>query len=208
MRETKVLVFRHAEWRRLSALGLSALLLLTLTACGSDESRPASGAGGAMAGASGFAGTAAGGASMASSGGASGAQTGGASSAGAPGTPSPLICPATGMTLPTGACYIPCTYDFGNPPRYESPGGHCSQVGWRCSVMQYCDPNIHCTTDMPCQTLGGPNLTCVPAGPLVGECLIRCNSNADCPNSMGATTSPYTCQTIDTGAGVVHVCGI
>jgi hypothetical protein len=111
------------------------------------------------------------------------------------------------MKLPTGACYVPCTYAFGAPPRYESPAGNCTQIGWRCSVYQYCDPNIHCATDQGCQTIGGSGLVCVPSGPLVGECLIRCDANADCPNSNGATTSPYVCQAIDTGAGVVHVCG-
>jgi hypothetical protein len=140
------------------------------------------------------------------SGGVGGAPTGGAPSGGAS-AGGGLICPTSGVKLPTGACYIPCTYAFGSPPRYEDPAGHCTEIGWRCSVYQYCDPNIHCATDQGCQTIGGSGIVCVPTGPLVGECLIRCNSNADCPNSNGATPSPYVCQAIDTGAGVVHVCG-
>lgn len=200
---------------RVAAFAGSGLLLVALAACSGEDERPTggasgmsgatvNGAGGATAGAGG---TAAGGASMASAGGLGGTPTGGAPSGSASGGSSALICPTTGEKLPTGACYIPCTYNSGAPPRYESPAGNCTRIGWRCSAYQYCDPNIHCTTDLPCQTLGGPGVTCIPLGPLEGECLIRCNSNADCPSSNGATPSPYVCQAIDTGAGVIHVCG-
>ena len=201
---------RPMRARHRYALFCSTWLLAVVTACGSDDSRrqggPGAGggiaAGGAAAGAAGAGGSFGG----ASSGGMAGTLPGGAAGNGAAGTTG-FVCPTTGMRLAAGACYIPCTYAPGSPPRYESPAGHCTDIGWRCSAYQYCDPNIHCTADNGCQTLGGPGLVCVPSGPLVGECLIRCTTTADCPNSSGATASPYVCQPIDTGSGIIRVCG-
>jgi hypothetical protein len=84
-------------------------------------------------------------------------------------------------------------------------------MGWRCSVFGYCDPDVHCQTDATCETLtAGKGVTCVSSGPGVGECAIKCTGAADCPNSNGATPSPYACRdtTLMTASGtsVIHIC--
>jgi hypothetical protein len=139
--------------------------------------------------------------------GAGGAGQGGSSS-GAGGEGS-VVCPAPGARLPAnGACYAGCTYEPGTPPRYEAANGPCTSIEWKCSALQYCNPNVHCLVDASCQRLAGPGWICVPTpdGPLVGQCAISCTTDADCPDSKGKTPSPYTCKTVDNGTTVVKIC--
>ncbi|HEX7669339.1 MAG TPA: hypothetical protein VF395_07150 [Polyangiaceae bacterium] len=193
--------------RTLACIVMTAALAL---ACGSDKGADfgASGTGGikgAPAG-GGVQGTA--GASGATSAGGAAQPSGGATNSGSGGEGS-VVCPAPGARLPSsGACYAGCTYEPGSPPRYESANGPCTSIGWKCSALQYCNPNVHCIEDASCQRLAGPGWSCVPTpdGPLVGQCAIQCTTDADCPDSKGTTPSPYTCKTVDNGTAVVHIC--
>lgn len=178
-----------------------------LPACGSTEH------GGDFSGSGGTGGAQAttGGASAAGASGAAGASSvGGAGPAGAGGVggTTAIACNDPGVKLASGPCYVPCVYAPGSPPRYEDPAGACSNIGWKCTVFQYCNPNIHCKVDASCQQFGGPGWICVPTpdGPLVGQCALKCETDADCPDSKGATPSPYACKAVDNGTTVVKIC--
>lgn len=133
---------------------------------------------------------------------------GGASSNGGAGGAAAHACIAPGTRLASGACYVPCTYAPAFPPLYEDPAASCTNVGWKCTPFQYCNPNIHCQMDASCQKLAGPGWICVPTptGPLVGQCALPCETDADCPDSKGTTPSPYTCLPVDNGTTVVKIC--
>ena len=176
-------------------------------ACGSsDKGTDVGGSGGGTASAGGVTGTS----GTASSGGTGGvgASTGGAANVGDGGAGSAFVCTAPGTALANGACYVPCVYDPGSPPRYEAPGGVCTSIGWKCSALQQCNPNIHCSRDVSCQQLGGPGWVCVPTpdGPLVGQCAIHCAVDADCPDTKGMTPSPYLCKPVTDGTTTVNIC--
>jgi hypothetical protein len=173
---------------------------------GGSASGGSGGASGGSGGASGGSGSGTGGAVAAGGTSAGGAAAGGASSGGTLGAGG-AVDPCTGHgTRVGGGCYVPCTYDPGSPPRYENPPGECTAMGWRCSSLQYCTPNVHCLVDTTCHTYGGPGTVCIPTGPLAGECAISCTTDADCPSSNGATPSPYACRALDTGTTTLHVC--
>ncbi|HVU05566.1 MAG TPA: hypothetical protein VHE30_27650 [Polyangiaceae bacterium] len=187
-----------------------------VVACGSsdDESPFGGGSSGAAPGNGGDTSGAGGGSNGGSpgggnsSGGASGGDSGGTTGSGGTGNGSggKNVCDGRGETLPNTACYVGCEYDFATPPRYDKTGV-CSKFGWKCSTLQYCNPLIHCQIDATCQQYGGPGWLCVPTptGPLVGECAIRCDTDADCPQNT-QTATPYTCKAIDNGTTVVKIC--
>jgi len=176
----------------------AASIVLLLAGCGSsDKSSPSGQCGdGAACRASGGA-TGAGGAA------AGGAGTGGASSDAAPGAsggsgPSELtaVCSQAGGTRLAGGqgpCFKACTFNGADPPFYDAQGD-CTRLGYQCGITHYCNPAIKCTTDAACVKYGGPGWLCAKNGPLVGQCLIACQSVADCPAS--ATTTPYQCTDV------------
>lgn len=196
----------------LRIVGCIVMSAALVQACGGgDKGTDAGGSGGSGGppGAGGVQGTAGASASANGAGGASGAGPGsGGASAGAGGQGS-VVCPSPGVRLPAnGACYVGCQYAPGSPPRYEDAAGVCTSIGWKCSALYHCNPNIHCLVDASCQRLAGPGWICVPTpdGPLVGQCAIQCTTNADCPDSKGTTPSPYVCKPVDNGTVVVKIC--
>jgi len=198
---------------------LSAFVAANVVACGGSDHGSTFGTQGSTGGTS-FGGAAnggvtnggtsgsTGGASFggASGGGVSGSTGGGSGSAGTGGDGN-KVCVGRGEVLPGGACYIGCEYNGADPPRYDTTGA-CSSFGWKCSPLAYCNPYIHCQVDASCQQIGGPAWLCVPTptGPLVGECAIRCTTDADCPQNT-PTPSPFHCKPVDNGMGtVVNIC--
>ena len=196
----------------LERLGLLVVGAGLSFACGSATGPGDSGGFGATSGAGGVTSGAGGGSAAGASGASGGAggaipSSGGAAGAGAGGSTG-LECRDPGVTLASGSCYVPCVYAPGFPPRYEDPAGACTTIGWKCSAMQYCNPNIHCLVDASCQKYAGPGWICVAAtdSPLVGQCAIQCQTDADCPDSKGATASPYKCLPVNGGTATVNIC--
>lgn len=100
---------------------------------------------------------------------------------------------ASGTLLASGPCYKGCLFNGSKEPLYDDQAD-CVALGYQCGIQNYCIPHIKCTSDAACQNLGGPGWLCAKDGPLVGQCLIGCTSDVDCPVAPGPT--PYRCQAV------------
>jgi len=185
-------------------LGFSLLLGMVFTAaCGGsgDDGALQKGGGGNPAGAGGaLPGSGGDAASGGATGGAgAGAGAGGATSMGGglPGL-AEACSAAQGTRLSSeGPCFKDCTYNGALEPFYD-PNGDCSRLGYKCSSLQYCIPNVRCTTDQACETLGGPGWKCITTvgSPFINLCLLTCATDSDCP--VSERPSPYRCLPVDT----------
>jgi hypothetical protein len=169
------------------ALGLG---MPALGGCGGEETeRTGGGAGGSspVGGSSGDGGATA-------EGGSAGA-AGGASAAGGPSGLQEACDGAQGMRIPSGPCFKGCSYNGALEPLYDA-NGDCSRLGYKCGTLEYCIPNIRCSTHEACQAQGGPGWSCITTvGPFVGQCLLACTSDGDCPAS--GRPSPYLCKPVE-----------
>lgn len=190
----------------------SALFVLPhAAACGSDSDAPApSGTGGGVA-TGGVSAAGAGGATASGGAGTGGVMAGaggvasGGTTASGGATGSGAAC-GVGQRTQTGACYVPCDFAPAMAPSYDATGA-CASIGWRCSEFQYCNLTFKCATDATCTGYAGPGWRCIDAsGPLIGQCALGCNTDADCPPPNPRTNTPYTCGPAQTTAGVIQVC--
>lgn len=168
-----------------------AFSLGVLSACGSsdDEGTRGGGQGGTenTGGSVGAGGTTESGGSLGSGGGASGG--------GGPSGLEQVCAEVQGTRLARGPCFKSCTFNGTLEPLYDQ-NGDCGRLGYKCGTTQYCTPNLRCSADAACQAVGGPGWSCITTvGPYVGQCLLSCTGDGDCPPSGGST--PYLCKPVD-----------